>query len=150
MSSDFERRVTGIQGNKVSSSEPNDGDTLIWNASAQEWQPALPSLSSRSAHFIEDGYWTCPKGVTLINLTGCGGGGGGEDNGGIFNTGIGGNGGDGHNDGSFSLNGRNGQNAPIGSGHGGGAGGSAGTNGIISGTGGIGGDGGSGFIYITW
>lgn len=34
--------VIGLQGRDVSSAAPSDGDLLVWNAGASEWQPTAP------------------------------------------------------------------------------------------------------------
>ena len=40
--------VAGLQGRAVSANSPTDGQTLVWSATANSWQPALASTSSVS------------------------------------------------------------------------------------------------------
>jgi len=36
-------KVTGLQGNPVSSTSPSDGQVLTWSTSSGTWQPATPA-----------------------------------------------------------------------------------------------------------
>ena len=71
--------VIGIQNNPVSSTPLTDGYVLTWNGTSGNWEPKpIPSQSSglRKDYFTSNGNWTCPAGVTTVQLIMCGGGGG--------------------------------------------------------------------------
>ncbi len=68
-------KVTAIQGYDVSDSAPADGDTLVWSEADGYYKPqAVVSGGLTTVTFLEDGYWTCPEGVTTVLVAGCGGG----------------------------------------------------------------------------
>lgn len=73
--------VEQIQGNAVSATAPTDGQTLVWNATESEWQPATivtnggglsnPEIVGDTEVFTEPGIaWlhaNCPTGKIAIN-----------------------------------------------------------------------------------
>lgn len=77
--SDINGKVTGIQGYDVVDAAPNEGDTLIWSDVDGYYAPRQMAGGGikNSYTFTQDGYWTCPVGVSFVHATLCGGGGGG-------------------------------------------------------------------------
>lgn len=79
-------KVTAIQGHDVSDAEPADGDTLVWSEADGYYKPQMSVNVSglTTVTFLEDGYWTCPEGVTTVLVAGSSGGCGAQGGGGYM------------------------------------------------------------------
>lgn len=86
---DINGTVTGIQGTPISTNTPQEGDVLIYDG--YTWIPSSRGFVT----FTSNDTWTCPSGITVVYLSGCGGGAGGGGGCGNTAVGMGGSGGGG-------------------------------------------------------